>query len=137
MRMWGKRTGAFSSPEPLGFLSFIKMAAGNLKFWSRRDISTCNCSERSYHHVHCPCPNCNGRATDKNTELRHWREASILHDHQETQLDIDNGTCTHVPSRNNTQTAVTNVKLNEFLFSNMRFVMFVTAVCVLFLIKLR
>ena len=50
----------------------------------------------------------------------------------------------------NTQTAVTNmtikrmlenkrnVKLNQFLFSNMRFiVMFVTAVCVLFLIKLR
>lgn len=71
------------------------MAAGNLKFWSRRDISTCNCSERSYRHVHCPCQTCNGRATDKNTELRHWREASILHDHRETQLDIDDGTGTH------------------------------------------
>ena len=94
MRMRRKRTGAFSSPKPLGFLSFFKMAAGNLKFWSRRDISTCSCSERSYRHVHCPCPNCKGRATDKNKELRHWREASILHDHRETQLDIADGTCT-------------------------------------------
>lgn len=42
--------------------------------WSRKEISACECDEKSYKHVHCPCIGCRGRATDRKTELRHWRE---------------------------------------------------------------
>lgn len=46
--------------------------------WSRDDISACECDEKSYRHVHCPCFACDGRATDRKTELRHWKETSEL-----------------------------------------------------------
>jgi len=45
--------------------------------WSRCDVLTCNCTEKSYRHVHCRCQRCQGRATTRGTELRHWREASL------------------------------------------------------------
>ena len=41
-----------------------------MESWSREEISTCGCSERTYRHVHCPCLQCRGSATDRNTELR-------------------------------------------------------------------
>ena len=49
-----------------------------MKPWSREDISACDCSARTYRHVHCPCFRCQGSATDKTTELRHWRENCLL-----------------------------------------------------------
>lgn len=42
--------------------------------WSRDDITSCECKEKPYRHVHCPCFGCQGRATDRKTELRHWKE---------------------------------------------------------------
>lgn len=63
----------------------------NLKLWSRSDVSTCSCSQKSYRHVHCPCSGCNGRATDRSTELRHWRQAHVLF--QAQQLPIDDNGC--------------------------------------------
>lgn len=44
--------------------------------WKRSDVSGCNCNEKKYRHVHCPCAICNGRATDRKTEIRHWKEAN-------------------------------------------------------------
>lgn len=49
-----------------------------MESWSREEIATCSCSERKYRHVHCPCLQCRGSATDRNTELRHWRESQLL-----------------------------------------------------------
>ena len=46
--------------------------------WLRDEISGCECGEKSYRHVHCPCAKCNGRATDRSTELRHWREGTLI-----------------------------------------------------------
>lgn len=51
---------------------------GANKPWSRDEISGCDCSEKTYRHVHCPCFSCNGRATDRKTELRHWKETCRL-----------------------------------------------------------
>lgn len=45
--------------------------------WSRKEVSTCNCTELSYRHVHCKCYRCKGRAVSRRTELRHWNEARI------------------------------------------------------------
>ena len=49
-----------------------------MKAWSREDISACDCSARTFRHVHCPCFRCQGSATDRTTELRHWRENCLL-----------------------------------------------------------
>ena len=49
-----------------------------MESWSREKIATCSFSERKYRHVHCPCLECRGSATDRNTELRHWRESQLL-----------------------------------------------------------
>lgn len=46
--------------------------------WKRVDISSCSCDDKPYRHVHCPCFRCDGRATDRKTELRHWQEANQL-----------------------------------------------------------
>ena len=80
------------------------MEVRKVKCWSRRDISTCNCSEKQYRHVHCPCSDCKGRATDRSTELRHWNQTNVLIDHKrdESQLgatklqlgtDLDDSAC--------------------------------------------
>ena len=61
-----------------------KMAAGGSSTeiqttaipWSRDEISSCNCDEKPFTHVHCKCWNCRGRAVHRSTELWHWREAS-------------------------------------------------------------
>ena len=45
--------------------------------WSRDEVSSCNCSEKSYRHVHCRCLRCQGKATSRKTELRHWSEARL------------------------------------------------------------
>lgn len=42
--------------------------------WFRDEISGCDCNEKMYRHVHCPCFACKGRATVRKTELRHWNE---------------------------------------------------------------
>ena len=52
--------------------------SSSVKAWSREDISACNCSARTYRHVHCPCFRCQGSATDRTTELRHWRENCLI-----------------------------------------------------------
>jgi len=41
--------------------------------WLRTEIRNCCCPEKSYNHVHCPCNRCNGKATPRTTELRHWQ----------------------------------------------------------------
>lgn len=46
--------------------------------WSRDEISGCECNEKMFRHVHCPCFACSGRATDRTTELRHWKETCQL-----------------------------------------------------------
>jgi len=53
----------------------LKMAG--VLVWNRSDVSSCTCTEKSYRHVHCPCSKCNGRATDRKTELRHWQEVNL------------------------------------------------------------
>ena len=55
----------------------------SVNIWKRSDISTCNCSEKPYRHVHCPCSCCNGRATDRGTEVRHYNQLSIVIGHEE------------------------------------------------------
>ena len=45
--------------------------------WSRGEITSCNCSDKAYHHVHCPCYFCNGQAVDRHTEFRHWKSAKL------------------------------------------------------------
>ena len=45
--------------------------------WARDEVSSCNCSEKSHRHVHCRCLRCNGKATTRKTELRHWSEARL------------------------------------------------------------
>lgn len=68
MRIWEKE-------EDLGSrrATIFKMEVQGRKvtFWSRSDISACSCSGKAYRHVHCPCSDCNGQATDRSTELRH------------------------------------------------------------------
>jgi len=56
--------------------------------WSRDEISGCECSEKPYRHVHCPCLECNGRATDRKTELRHWKGACEFVN-RSMQSDVD------------------------------------------------
>lgn len=46
--------------------------------WSRDKVSSCNCSEKYCRHVHCPCLRCQGNATSRSTELRHWSESRLL-----------------------------------------------------------
>ena len=55
----------------------------SVNIWKRSDISTSNCSEKPSRHVHCPCSCCNGRATDRGTELRHYNQLSIVIGHEE------------------------------------------------------
>ena len=52
--------------------------SSSVKAWSREDISACDCSARTYRHVHCPCFRCQGSATDRTIELWHWRENCLL-----------------------------------------------------------
>ena len=56
--------------------------------WKRADISSCRCDDKSYRHVHCPCFRCNGRATDRKTELRHWHDANQLHETDLNSMDV-------------------------------------------------
>ena len=46
--------------------------------WSRDKVSSCNCSEKYCRHVHCPCLRCQGNATSRSTELRHWSKSRLL-----------------------------------------------------------
>jgi len=48
--------------------------------WSRDKVSSCNCSEKYYRHVHCPCLRCQGKASSRSTELWHWYESRLLSD---------------------------------------------------------
>lgn len=40
-------------PCLLSRIKFIMDQVANVKFWSRSDVSTCSCSQKSYRHVHC------------------------------------------------------------------------------------
>ena len=64
------------------------MEVRKVKCWIRSDISTCNCSEKQYGHVHCPCSDCKGRATDRRTELRHWNQTNVLIDHKRDESQL-------------------------------------------------
>jgi len=57
--------------------------------WKRVDISSCRCDDKPYRHVHCPCFRCDGRATDRKTELRHWHKANQLHKTDLNSMDVD------------------------------------------------
>ena len=46
--------------------------------WIREGVSSCNCSEKTYRHVHCRCSRCKEMATTRSIELRHWSEARLL-----------------------------------------------------------
>ena len=54
--------------------------------WTRSSITSCCCSDKSYRHVHCPCSSCNGRAVDRSTELRYWKESQVVFKSQ-SELD--------------------------------------------------
>ena len=58
-------------------------------YWARDEITGCECAEKSYRHVHCPCVRWNGRATDRSTGLRHWREAKNLAASTSFAIDIE------------------------------------------------
>ena len=45
--------------------------------WATDEVFSCNCSEKSYRHVHCRCLRCNRKATTRKMELRHWSEARL------------------------------------------------------------
>lgn len=45
--------------------------------WKRVEIISCNCSDKHYRHVHCPCFVCKGQAVDRHTEFRHWNNTKI------------------------------------------------------------
>ena len=55
--------------------------------WSRDDISTCECEEKPFRHVHCPCFGCQGRATDRKTELRH--EFAVKNSSYQSDVESD------------------------------------------------
>ena len=55
-----------------------KMNSEAVHTWTRGEISSCNCSEKTYRHVHCRCLRCKGKATTRSIELRHWSEARLL-----------------------------------------------------------
>lgn len=46
--------------------------------WTREEVSSCNCSEKTDRHVHCRCLRCEGKATTRSIELWHWSEARLL-----------------------------------------------------------
>lgn len=56
--------------------------------WQRNDVSACDCEEKPFTHVHCPCWNCRGKATCCSTEIRHWREASLIQNDSFIDSDI-------------------------------------------------
>ena len=58
--------------------------------WLREDVSACSCNARTYRHVYCPCLQCRGTATDRTTELRHWRENCLLNTLWSEDLGSDN-----------------------------------------------
>lgn len=58
--------------------------------WSRDDITSCECKEKPFRHVHCPCFGCQGRATDRKTELRNWKEThEFAVENSSYQSDVD------------------------------------------------
>ena len=70
------KNGGLSADSSEGL--FILQKVKIMNAWSREDVSACSCSARTYRHVHCPCLQCRGAATDRTTELRHWRENCLL-----------------------------------------------------------
>ena len=46
------------------------------RFWTREQITYCNCDALQYTHTHCPCFRCNGKAVSRSTEYRHWQGAN-------------------------------------------------------------
>ena len=46
--------------------------------WDRVDIVACSCPEKTYLHVHCPCEQCEGKATSRKVELEHWKRSQLL-----------------------------------------------------------
>lgn len=57
--------------------------------WRRYDVACCTCKEKNYRHVHCPCNTCNGRATDRKTEIRHWQDANRAAEQETSNLTPD------------------------------------------------
>ena len=54
-----------------------KMDSEPVHTWTRDGVSSCNCPEKSYRHVHCRCLRCQGKATSRSIEMRHWSEARL------------------------------------------------------------
>ena len=46
------------------------------RFWTREQITYCNCDALCYTHTHCPCFRCDGKAVSRSTEYRHWQGAN-------------------------------------------------------------
>ena len=46
--------------------------------WDRVDIVACSCPDKTYLHVHCPCEQCEGKATSRKVELEHWKRSQLL-----------------------------------------------------------
>lgn len=58
--------------------------------WSRDDITSCECKEKPFRHVQCPCFGCQGRPTDRKTELRHWKEThEFAVENSSNQSDVE------------------------------------------------
>lgn len=45
--------------------------------WDRVDIVACSCPDKTYLHVHCPCEQCEGKATSRKVELEHWKHSQL------------------------------------------------------------
>ena len=49
-----------------------------MAYWSRNQVSYCNCAELQYTHAHCPCNCCQGKDISRSTEYHHWQQAQGL-----------------------------------------------------------
>ena len=65
------------------------MTESSVHSWSRDEISSCSCAEKSYRHVRCPCLRCKGKATSRSTEMRHWLEDGLCVRHGSGTFDYD------------------------------------------------
>ena len=51
--------------------------------------SLCNCTEKSSIHVHCPCSECNGKAVNRRTQLRHIHRQNTMENHEDEENGIN------------------------------------------------
>ena len=45
--------------------------------WDRASIVSCQCTEKKWRHIHCPCRVCKNKAVSRTTEIKHWKDACL------------------------------------------------------------